>query len=96
MIVGRNSNENIHKNQDTKNKEERFAITFGEVAILHVGGMEIGGGRRETGFAVSELITIKKNLEDKNYHCELFMLSDTTSCSEAKRQCTQRTILSRQ
>ncbi len=42
-----------------------------------MGGLEIGGGRRETGFAVSELITIKKNLEDKNYQCELFMLSDS-------------------
>merc|ERR1719329_1791371 len=27
----------------------RYAITFGEVAILHVGGDEIGKGRREEG-----------------------------------------------
>ena len=27
----------------------RYAITFGEVAILHVGGSELGAGRRDEG-----------------------------------------------
>ena len=33
----------------------RYAITFGEQAILHVGGEEMGDGRRETGYSVTEL-----------------------------------------
>ena len=35
--------------------EDRYAITFGEVAILHVGGKEFGNGRRDKGFSVDEL-----------------------------------------
>lgn len=28
----------------------RYAITFGEVAILHIGGSELGSGRRAEGY----------------------------------------------
>ena len=48
--------------------QPRYAITFGEVAILHVGGKEIGNGRREQGFQVDELDQI----------CNLINLHSTT------------------
>ena len=54
---------NVYKKQSTKLKEydSRYALTFGEVAILHVGGKELGNGIRDTGFSVDEL----KELSDK-------------------------------
>lgn len=52
---------------------QRYAITFGEVAILHVGGKEIGNGRRDHGFSVGELRIIK---EQFGTYGELVMLSD--------------------
>ena len=48
----------------------RFAITFGEVAILHSGSKEIGK-IRDKGFSVAELRKIKKIKNSK-----LIMLSD--------------------
>lgn len=47
----------FNKKQLTKLKEydSRYALTFGEVAILHVGGKELGNGIRDTGFSVDEL-----------------------------------------
>merc|ERR1712003_473357 len=33
----------------------RYAITFGETAITHVGGQEFHAGHRDAGFSVSEL-----------------------------------------
>ena len=39
----------------------RFAITFGEVAILHIGSNELGK-IRENGFSVKELKNIKKKI----------------------------------
>jgi len=50
----------------------RYAITFGETAILHVGGQEFGAGRRDTGFSVSELRELGASLPQS----ELVMLSD--------------------
>lgn len=52
---------------------ERFAITFGEVALLHVGGKEFGTGRRENGYSVQELRELGKRVECKT---ELVMISD--------------------
>jgi alkylated DNA repair dioxygenase AlkB len=40
----------------------RYAITFGEVAILHVGSKEYGSGRRANGYSVQELHQIAENL----------------------------------
>ena len=40
----------------------RYAITFGEAAVLHVGGREIGTGRREQGFSVCELRKIASGI----------------------------------
>ena len=40
----------------------RYAITFGEVAILHVGGKEFGNGIRENGFSINELKQLKTEL----------------------------------
>ena len=40
----------------------RYAITFGEVAILHVGSQEYGLGRRTNGYSVLELHQIAENL----------------------------------
>ncbi len=53
---------------------QRYAITFGEVAILHVGGVELGQGRREHGFTVSELREIGTRF---GKYAQLVMLSDT-------------------
>lgn len=38
----------------------RYAITFGEVAILHTGGKEYGNGRRQNGFSCEELQNIQQ------------------------------------
>jgi len=45
--------------------QERYAITFGEVAILHIGGEEVGHGRRESGFSVEELRDIASGLGER-------------------------------
>ena len=52
--------------------EPRFAITFGEVAILHVGGAKFGAERRSEGFSVDEL----RGLRDLIEGAELTMVSD--------------------
>lgn len=52
---------------------QRYAITFGEVAILHYGGEEMGNGRREHGFTVEELRQIGKSF---GTYGEIVMLSD--------------------
>ena len=44
----------------------RYAITFGESAILHIGGNEYGNGRRDVGFTVQELMEISDNI-NRNY-----------------------------
>jgi len=44
----------------------RYAITFGESAILHIGGKEYGNGRRDVGFTVQELMEISDNI-NRNY-----------------------------
>ena len=44
--------------------ESRYAITFGEVAILHVGGKELGNGIRESGFSTNELKILAEKLGD--------------------------------
>jgi alkylated DNA repair dioxygenase AlkB len=48
---------------------KRYAITFGEVAILHVGSTEVGKKRNE-GYSIPELINIHKNISNS----ELFYL----------------------
>ena len=55
--------------------DRRYAITFGEVSVLHIGGKEIGK-KRNSGFSVQELKNIKKNLDKKSVTSELYMLSD--------------------
>ena len=50
----------------------RYAITFGETAILHVGSKELGK-IRENGFSVKELKNIKNNIGE---NAELVILSD--------------------
>lgn len=45
----------------------RYAITFGEVAILHVGGKEYKSKKIKNGFSVEELIKINKNYEKSEY-----------------------------
>ena len=50
----------------------RYAITFGEVAILHIGGKEYGKGRLENGFSTDELKNIAKN----NLNTEYISISD--------------------
>ena len=52
----------------------RYAITFGEVAILHTGGAEVGeGGMRESGYSVGELRALQKKIGEA---AELVMVSD--------------------
>ena len=55
--------------------DNRYAITFGEVAILHVGGSEIGV-RREHGFSVQELEHIADHINEIGGDCELWHISD--------------------
>ena len=45
---------------------QRYAITFGEVALLHVGGVEIGNGIREKGFQVDELRDIATKINNSS------------------------------
>ena len=45
----------------------RYAITFGEVAILHIGGKEYGKGRLKHGFSTEELKKIAEDNEDTEY-----------------------------
>lgn len=53
----------------------RYAITFGEVAILHVGGAELGTMRSE-GFSVAELDFVAKQLVAAGKEAELLLVSD--------------------
>ena len=50
----------------------RYAITFGEVAILHIGGKEYGKGRLEHGFTTTEL----KKIAEENTDTEYISISD--------------------
>ena len=43
----------------------RYAITFGEVSILHVGGKEYGE-KRDVGFSCNELKEINKYAKEEN------------------------------
>ncbi len=45
----------------------RYAITFGEVAILHIGGKEYGKGRLNHGFSTEELKKIAEENDDTEY-----------------------------
>ena len=45
----------------------RYAITFGEVAILHIGGKEYGNGRLDHGFSTEELKLIASNNDNTEY-----------------------------
>lgn len=55
--------------------ENRFAITFGEVAIHHVGSKEIGT-KLSDGFSTKELLEISQKLNKKNVENKLIKLSD--------------------
>ena len=66
------SGEEVQKEEEQKtsspsNHLDRYAITFGEVAILHVGGAEFGKGIREHGFSVEELKAVGKKIESAEY-----------------------------
>ena len=55
----------------------RYALTFGEVAILHVGGKEFGDGIRECGFAVDELRAVAAKLNGRDPgRAEVVLISD--------------------
>lgn len=54
-----------------KRKASRYAITFGEVAVLHVGGQELGTHRAQ-GFQVEELRAVAAARRD----AELVLLSN--------------------
>jgi len=58
--------------EDDSACKSRYAITFGEVALLHIGGVEIGS-QRASGFSVSELRALVASF---GAHAELIMLSD--------------------
>jgi hypothetical protein len=57
------------------NFSKRYAITFGEVAILHVGLSELGQKAAE-GYSVSELSEIASKLEEKDIEVELINLTE--------------------
>lgn len=50
---------------------KRYAITFGDVAILHVGSTELGK-RRSNGYSIDDLITIHQNISNS----EIYYLHD--------------------
>jgi alkylated DNA repair dioxygenase AlkB len=52
--------------------KNRYAITFGEVAILHISGKEYGNGRLEHGFTTTEL----KKIATENTDTEYISISD--------------------
>jgi len=49
----------------------RYAITFGEVAIFHVGGTELGAKRRDEGYSVNELKNLKNFFGDNAEYISL-------------------------
>lgn len=53
--------------------QDRYAITFGEVSILHVGGQEYGNKIKDNGFSVQNLKKLKNKFED---FAELISISD--------------------
>lgn len=57
----------------------RYAITFGEVAVLHIGGIELGK-MKDKGFSVDELSEISKKLPGS----ELISLSDRLDPKDRK------------
>ena len=59
--------EDKEEEQKSAHHLDRYAITFGEVAILHVGGAEFGKGIREHGFSVEELKALAKKIESAEY-----------------------------
>lgn len=55
----------------------RYAITFGEVAILHIGTTEYGSKRREVGFTVTELEELAQKVNTQVPGCaEVFHISE--------------------
>lgn len=54
----------------------RYAITFGDVAVAHVGGVAVGATIRAQGFTVDELRAVAAAHADDVGACELLMLSD--------------------
>eukprot|EP01062_Namystynia_karyoxenos_P000849 TRINITY_DN10301_c0_g1_i1.p1 TRINITY_DN10301_c0_g1~~TRINITY_DN10301_c0_g1_i1.p1 ORF type:complete len:327 (+),score=106.21 TRINITY_DN10301_c0_g1_i1:73-981(+) len=71
----------------------RYAITFGEVAILHVGGAECGGRRRDTGFSFAQLREAQRRAEASGFRAELCEL--TPPCLRGDPECEAATLLIR-
>ncbi|CAE7535373.1 draG [Symbiodinium natans] len=53
----------------------RYAITFGEAAVLHIGGEEVGA-RASAGFSVAELQELAEQLSAQGVVTEMVSLSD--------------------
>lgn len=68
----------------------RYAITFGEVAILHVGGQQIGNTRNR-GFSCEDLITLQHKLVAQGLVCEYYSLH--MSLPEEYRNNNQASVL---
>ena len=73
----------------------RWAVTFGEVAILHVGGAEMGEGIREHGFSVPELERFRTMLAAKGAECELVDVSAPLPTGEMQRTHAAATLVVR-
>ena len=56
--------------------EVRYAITFGEVSILHVGCTEYGSGRRKNGYSVQELHEIAEQINSISPIAKVVSISD--------------------
>lgn len=54
----------------------RYAITFGEVAIAHVGGKEVGNGIASRGFTVQELEAAAEAIKARGGRAHVTPLSD--------------------
>eukprot|EP00929_Paragymnodinium_shiwhaense_P106021 TRINITY_DN7110_c0_g1_i2.p1 TRINITY_DN7110_c0_g1~~TRINITY_DN7110_c0_g1_i2.p1 ORF type:complete len:302 (+),score=48.56 TRINITY_DN7110_c0_g1_i2:118-1023(+) len=67
MVKRRTATASLDSTGKERSYDTRYAITFGEVAILHVGALtEIGQGIRERGFSTSELKELAAQLNDKH------------------------------
>lgn len=71
-----NNTNNDNNNNNDKNllyHKHRYAITFGEVSILHVGGKQYGNGIKSSGFSISKLKSIKEKI---GKFAEIIWISD--------------------
>lgn len=61
----------LKKTNDNTLFQYRYAVTFGEVAIFHIGGTEFGTKIRDEGYTVNELQNLKNFIGDNAEYISL-------------------------